>query len=566
MDLTNKDHMDMALPYMGLIRSCLEFAEIVSIKIPEIEEGICEDTLIDELSYIESNINADIINLSLGITHLQNKDKLQEICDILIQKGVTIVAAFDNAGSISYPAAFENVIGVITGSYCKMTNQFEYIEDTVVNIAAKGNMQRVLWDYPEYMVLGGNSFACAHTTVQVAKYMADGYKTRREILDRFRDAAVKEYYFEQQIKNEMLPFQIKKAVLFPFNKEMHSLIRYSHLLPFEIVDVFDIKYSARVGAKTSLLMKDENVLSLTIKNISDICWDDFDTIIMGHTEELMSIIQDRRLVQNLINQAIENRKNIYMFDDSDLAPSDYEHIYIPRVSTEDLLPNRFGMLHRITKPVLGIMGTSSRQGKFTLQLKIRELLLKEGYNVGQIGTEPSSLLYGMDYVFPIGYNASVYIQEKDVIRYLNDKLNNLCERNKDIIITGSQSGTVQYDVGNLSQYNISQYLFLLGTQPDAVILCINPYDELDFVLRTVQFIESSVNCKVISLVAFPMDLTDDWTGIYGKKIPLSSSKFEKIREQLSNTLLIPVYQLGDEQDMKSVVNGIIDFFDYETQQ
>lgn len=121
-------------------------------------------------------------------------------------------------------------------------------------------------------------------------------------------------------------------------------------------------------------------------------------------------------------------------------------------------------------------------------------------------------------------------------------------------------------MGNLSQYNISQYLFLLGTQPDAVILCINPYDELDFVLRTVQFIESSVNCKVISLVAFPMDLTDDWTGIYGKKIPLSSSKFEKIREQLSNTLLIPVYQLGDEQDMKSVVNGIIDFFDYETQQ
>ena len=60
-----------------------------------------------------------------------------------------------------------------------------------------------------------------------------------------------------------------------------------------------------------------------------------------------------------------------------------------------------------------------------------------------IGTEPSALLYGMDYVFPIGYNSSVYISGFDVIRYLNYIINILCEKGNDLILVGSQSGTVE---------------------------------------------------------------------------------------------------------------------------
>ena len=36
------------------------------------------------------------------------------------------------------------------------------------------------------------------------------------------------------------------------------------------------------------------------------------------------------------------------------------------------------------KPTVCVVGTSSSQGKFTLQLKIREKLLGIGYKVGQI--------------------------------------------------------------------------------------------------------------------------------------------------------------------------------------
>lgn len=224
-------------------------------------------------------------------------------------------------------------------------------------------------------------------------------------------------------------------------------------------------------------------------------------------------------------------------------------------------PSRFGMLYRISKPVVGVFGTSSKQGKFTLQLKLREMFLGHGYNVGQLGTESNSILFGMDYVFPMGYNSSVYIQDEDVIRYLNCVINNMCEDGKDIIIVGSQSGTVTYDIGNIVQYNISQYNFLLGTQPDAVILCVNPYDDEEYIRRTINFIESSVNgCKVIAIVVFPMDISDGWSSLYGMKQILSDEKYRQLQYCLSNRFNIPIFKLGEGNNMSELFQTIVDYF------
>jgi uncharacterized NAD-dependent epimerase/dehydratase family protein len=106
--------------------------------------------------------------------------------------------------------------------------------------------------------------------------------------------------------------------------------------------------------------------------------------------------------------------------------------------------------------------------------------MQEGYKVGQIGTEPNALLFGMDYVFPIGYNSAVDLSEEESIIYLNALIYELCEKENDLIIVGSQSGTVNYDVGNLSQFCLRQHSFLLGTQPDATVLCVNPFDEMEY--------------------------------------------------------------------------------------
>ena len=247
----------------GIIRKTKDFANITNIKIPDIENGnLYDQSLFEILEYIFENINSyhpDIINLSLGINMSENLKRLYYICSKLYDKGVVIVSAFDNAGAISYPAAFDCVIGVTSSKESRMSNEFTYIEDTIVNIAAFGNIQRLAWSSPDYIMMGGNSFACAHVTVQVARYMQKNITTFQGILKEFKDHAVKSYIPSSSTPLRTRIFTEKRAVVFPFNKEIHSLIRFPNLLNFKIVDVYDSKYSARVGATTRHILSDENV-------------------------------------------------------------------------------------------------------------------------------------------------------------------------------------------------------------------------------------------------------------------------------------------------------------------
>lgn len=550
----------------NIIKSTMDFATITNIKLFNSAESIEESDLIFALEYIYENIECDLINLSLGLSICNEYKRLYEICQKLLERGTIIVSAFDNSDSISYPAAFDNVIGVTKGFSCTKIDEFEYVDDQIINICAKGSLQRLAWINPDFIMLDGNSFACAHVTCKAAKFMYEGAKSREEVLKRFESIALKKYKCSPE-KGNSQPFLIKRAAIFPFNKEMHSLVRFSGLLNFEISDVYDVKYSGNIGAGVAHILKDDNINNYIVKNIDSINWRDIDTLILGHLDELSNLIDKAGLRDRLISEALKNDVNIYAFDDisryAKLEQTNNDRIFVPRVDNSNLPPNRFGKLYRTSKPVLGVMGTSSRQGKFTLQLILRKKLLDIGYNVGQIGTEPSALLYGMDYVFPIGYNPSVYIKEFDVIMYLNKIMNDLCMQEKDIIIVGSQSGTITYDTGNIGQFNLPQYTFLMGTQPETVVLCVNPYDDFSLIKRTIMFIESSLDCKVISIVVFPMDLQDNWSGIYQAKTRLTKERYDLLKDDLVSEFRLPVFRLGEDSDMDLLVDKIIDHYSEE---
>lgn len=544
----------------NIISKLGEQVDIVNFKLKDIEKGVSEGELFKTLKLINDKYSFDIINLSLGISICEDTEKLFQICDELVNKGTIIISAFDNTGSISYPAAFSNVIGVTSGKMCFKINDFEYVSKDVVNIGAKGGIQRLAWNNPDFVMLGGNSFACAHVTVQVAKFMLQGIKGYYNILDAFKNIAKNCYSYSSnlwEIKNNfILPFHIKRAAIFPFNKEMHSLIRFESELPFEIVGVYDSKYSANVGSTTAHIMKSD-VKEMPINNISNIDWGSFDTLIVGHLDEMGGLVNVSDYKFRIIKKALKFNKNVYAFDDvKNIVES--SRVYCPRVTRDDLPSYMFGKLYRISKPVIGIYGTSSRQGKFTLQLEMRKHFKKMGYKVGQLGTEPSSLLFGMDCVYPMGYNNSVYLHDYDAVRYLNNAMQRIAEKGVDIIITGSQSGVVPFDNGNLSQFSLPQIDFLLGTQPDACMLCINPFDDIDYIERTVKFIEASVDCKVIAAVVFPLDIKNDWSGIYGKKEPITTEKYEKIKKSVEQKIGVPVFLLGEEID--GLCEKVIDFF------
>ena len=545
----------------GIIKKVGDVSNIINIKLPNIEEGINENDLINVLKYILNNMEPNIINLSLGINIINNLSELYSVCRKLAEKGVIIVSAFDNTGAFSYPAAFDCVIGVTTDPEISNSKDFVFIDDNIVNIAAFGRVQRLEWATPESILLGGNSFACAHVTVQISKYLYNGAKTLSDVLNCFKNEALKEY--KNTCHKQRKSFiKVEKAALFPFNKEMHSLIRYSHLLNFDIVDLYDSKYSAKVGASTNVLMSDENILRFTVKNIEKIDWDSIDTLIIGHLDELSRLLGSNELKKNLLQQAIQRKKNVYSFDDlttifDGCIP---ENVYFPRIDESDLPMNRYGMLYRISKPVIAVFGTSSKQGKFTLQLKLREMFLRNNYSVGQIGTEPSALLFGMEYVFPMGYGNSVHINSFNTILYLNSIINDLCLQNKDVILTGSQSGTIPYDTGNLQNFTINQTVFLMGVQPDVVVMCINPFDDIDYIRRTKSFIESCIDTVVLAFVVFPMNLKNELMGIYGGVNKLNSEEYRLICERLKNEFDIPVFLLGNDKDMEKLFNELLSYF------
>lgn len=103
----------------NIIRKCNDIADILNIKVPDIEHGTGQNVLVEVLEYIHDNEKADIINLSLGCSGLEDNRTLQRVCSRLSQKGIIICSAFDNDGSISYPAYFDDVIGIITDETSK---------------------------------------------------------------------------------------------------------------------------------------------------------------------------------------------------------------------------------------------------------------------------------------------------------------------------------------------------------------------------------------------------------------------------------------------------------------
>lgn len=539
---------------------------IITIKIIDDVEESNARKLIYALKWINENIDVDIINMSLGVGIYSEKEELLNLCNHLKNKGTILVSAFDdNLGALTSPGIFSGVIGVLNGEYfCFCPTDFEFFaNDIVSNIGGFGRLQRLPWKgNDEYRNVSGSSFACAYVTAQISKFIDEGINDFDEIIKKFREIAIAEHNSEYK-QNEIKKPEIQKAALFPFSKENQSFLRFYDCLDFQIVEIYDTKYSGLVGKNTIEVMKNSDVLNKTIQDIKKINWEEIDTLILGHLGFLKKIIRNDKLVSDIINEATKNDVLVYSYDDISQYCSSEDKVYYPQITTGSLPPFRYEKLFEVGTPAIGVWGTSSKQGKFTLQMELRKRFKKDGYNVGQIGTEPSSLLYGMDYVLPIGFNRkySVLISDFDVVRYLNSAMADLDSKNKDIIIVGSQAGTVsKYDYTLYEDY-LFQYFFLLGTRPDVIILCVNYTDEMSYIKRTIQFLESSSeDCKVIALALFPIKyLISVENGFEGTR-KLFKSEIDEFKEKTKNIFCLDVYTIGEKKELDALYEKAIDYF------
>lgn len=542
--------------------------KVFMIKTCDSYDGFNFDVFLDALTYIiNNNMKCKVINISLGIVTSNDYNYMLSLFDILKARNIVVISAFDNSGAISYPAALPNVIGVDCLTDTSGEGQVIFVENSIVNVICTSTYYRTVDHNKNDILVKGASFAAAYISSIVINYLmlTDYSDNNKQIIDFLKSISKKILHFENKlinysIKEEYLSFLkgVRKAIAFPFNKEIMSIAKFENMLPFEIVDYFDFDLSFNKNFRISDLyphIKNNKILH----GYSDINWmSDFDLVICGHCKEYANII-NADILGEIIRKCKCFGKKIYAFDDiSDYFNEDCRrNAFYPYSIDVRNNANYFGKMRVAFTPVLGIFGTSSRQGKFTLQLGIKSLMEQKGYQIGGISTEPSGYLFGYDYVHAMGYGGLIKTKTNDSVRLLNEILWIAEKNNYDLIMVGSQAGTVPYDIINMNNLLFNQYDFLVATHPDAVILCVNLFDTKDYIVRTINFIESIGYSKVIAIVVFPV--VDK--SVFSQVLDFSFSyEAESFMKMLSTDLGMPVF-INNYENYRKVTSIVEEYFD-----
>jgi len=139
--------------------------------------------LVKALSWCLEN-DIQLINLSLGTTRLADIPDLLTVTNQLIVKGVIIVAASSNQRKLTFPAAFEQVIGVkAIPENKKQKTGFIYHETSIDRIQISCYFSDEFLDYKEeYYYLGAsNSLVAPIVSAKVCDLLSEGYNSLEEI-------------------------------------------------------------------------------------------------------------------------------------------------------------------------------------------------------------------------------------------------------------------------------------------------------------------------------------------------------------------------------------------------
>lgn len=517
-ELVGEDEIGHGNAVISILLNRAKSSDIYSFKIFKKDYKTKEKDLVNVLTYINEKLDVDVVHISNGINYYDTQNALQKVINKLENKHVIVLSAADNLGSISYPAAFENVIGVFWDTMYADTESYTYVENSSINILGYGNSQLLPWKNGEKKIVSGSSFAAPYITSKVSNYLSlfDERKSLREVLSFLKNLAIRTINFKSN-NYKKLSWPIEKSVLFPVNKETHALLGNKDLLVTNIINTFDIPYSKSINKNVAQIVYGNSVIDGKVQSINNIDWEsDFDTIITGHLKKVNELCKID-YTKYILGKCLEYKKNIFMFD----SIKGYENFvsklnengndcFSPYIYRESVFPNNFGSLYKCNVPVTAVIGTSSSQGKFNLQLAIRRILLNYGYEVGQISTEPSGYLFGMDFTYANGYGSDNNLKSEEEIYLLNYELRKM-ESNKDIVIVGTQSQIIPYSFGNIGFYSLSQINILLALDPDVYVLCINFNDDLDYIKRIIQYIKCYFKKDKIILSLYPFDRNRDWS-------------------------------------------------------
>jgi len=573
----------------GIIRNKATHAELYSVSIFDESLTARGEALVAAIRWASRN-GMDVVNLSLGTTDVSYRDAIIQACGEAVETGVILVAAEHNEGLVSYPAVLSGVVGVAGGKIYRKYGYY-YRPDEEVEFVARGDEQRVCWLDRKEIMIGGTSFAAPHITGVVAlireAYPGARLERVREVLKAqslagtaqpAREAAAPHasrmaVAMPVLTKAEARGFGwIRKAAIYPFDDDMHVLVRFQDLLSFEIAAIADPVGNRLVGKDAGEAIGTAPVDVRIVPRLQD-ALKGADTLILGYVDEL-SRMANRDLLKESIQTALD--RGVHVFSFLPVPPTMYSDLYMvarkkglkivyPNVSQGEV---RHILQHpqkqrSVDVPILGVFGTSSQQGKFTAQLALRRKLLEMGYRVAQVGTEHHAGLFGMDLAFPMGYASPLELPLQVYVPYLDQKMKEICHKKEpEIMLVGSQSGTIPYDVVEHDTHSLPTIAFLLATKPDACILVVNSIDPDEYIRDTINAIQALGKTPTILLAM--SDKEKHIRAAYGRTMisprQMSREEIDAKLQHLEKTFEMPAVEIVSEAGQQRMVETVIGHF------
>lgn len=220
----------------SIVKNEFNNAKIFSVKIMD-KNGKSNIQLLEEALRYISRTDIRIINLSLSVIDSGKVKDLYKICNILRNSNKIIICSLKNNSSQSYPAIFDNVIGV-RGTNLETKDLFWYNKNYDIQCVIDNSVRFACYINNTYKLYGkSNSQAAAKLTGKIAKLISlNPNMGFNELQNKLESMAVKSSWDSNYIDMNNYIFNPK---LYKYNKITSKLVKL---------------------LKNILLLKDEKIL------------------------------------------------------------------------------------------------------------------------------------------------------------------------------------------------------------------------------------------------------------------------------------------------------------------
>ena len=583
---TFNDTLGHGTAIAGIIHKHIPNATLWAVKIFDNTLSSNESVLVEAIRWCLEREDISIINLSLGILTNNPSIALSRICEKAFELNKVLISAKHiDPKLVSYPANFPFVFSVSSGNtnkekeYGITTNSRDSVE-----FLAKGTIQRVAWKNQECNIVTGTSYSCAHFTGIVANYLKKesiSIELLKQILIRDSSPEIKNTHQSSKLKSSNIPViqpekidekgrqlfsttkmdWIGRFTLFPSSeKEMKTLIS---LLESRLNN---LKYTIDYPRSLSSSNNSQQTLS---RILNDEEWNNVDTLIVGYFYD-HPFEANVRFGYNLVSQSIIRNKNLFLFDkqllnniEADLLKSYKGRIYSPVIDQKSLNEiMNFEYLPSVKIPVLAVIGTTNRQGKFSAQIRLKDIMERNGYSVAMLSTEPHGELLGSVFSFPYGFSSTVHIPRSQWRHCVGTIMKGIAYyETPHVILTGTQGCLLPQKNANAGN-ETSSFDFLLGVEPDCLLCAVNPEDTIEEICDTVILAKLLTNADVLLFILSPWErnyqVIDGKT--YSNHYFLDNNEYEEKKLFLKDKLGKEVINIMDNQDMIKALQIIEDYF------